>query len=72
MCEKRTYRTAKGANRALANLKMQSPKEPGGKKPVRRYECPECGYWHLTSQTKVEYWRSLSDINVYKARRKSA
>lgn len=72
MCEKRAYRTAKAANAALARIKQRPPYNSNGKMPRRRYECSECGFWHLTSQTKIEYWASLSDKNTRNYRKNHA
>ena len=46
--EKRTFLTAQDAWRRLCELR-RIDRKVGRKHPIRVYECPECGGWHLTS-----------------------
>lgn len=39
---------------ALEKLARYAESDRPGPKPVRVYECGECGCWHLTSAPKIE------------------
>lgn len=45
-CQKKTFETEKDANKSLLRIAVLEQKR---EKPVRAYECPSCGLWHLTS-----------------------
>lgn len=46
-CKKRSFRDKDEALYALHGI---ANKNDGRKKPVRVYECEDCGCWHLTSK----------------------
>lgn len=47
-CKKRAYRDK---DEALEHLHGIANKKDGRKKPIRVYECDDCGQWHLTSKS---------------------
>ena len=54
-CEKLTYPTEKDAKYEIRRIRDREQKN--SKKPVRAYECDDCGGWHLTS-IPFEDWRN--------------
>lgn len=46
-CKKRCYRDKDEALYAMHGI---ANRNDGRKKPVRVYECEDCGQWHLTSK----------------------
>lgn len=53
-CVKVTYLNKKDANRALKTISESNRRNTKGKKPIRSYECPHCGFWHLTSKKLIK------------------
>ena len=49
---KKRYRNARDAHCALSLIEKTSKRE---NKPCRIYRC-DCGYWHLTSKNKNDYY----------------
>ncbi len=47
------YLTKQAARDALASIRQAKQDH---KKPIRSYECEECGWWHLTS-VPIEDWK---------------
>lgn len=54
------YLTKKIAREALAQIRQT---EQSHKKPVRSYECDECGWWHLTS-LPIEDWKKQKVLRL--------
>lgn len=52
VCNKKTYENKKQAGNALSTILAQAD---GRKKPMRFYECENCGKLHLTSQPNRKY-----------------
>lgn len=50
VCELRRYRDVQAAHQELQNVHAFAHLSPGKRLPVRPYECPFCGGWHVTSQ----------------------
>lgn len=57
ICDKRTFATKRDADDFRKSDKKwkKGKKWKGGKRPIRSYECPRCGGWHVTSKTVEEY-----------------
>ena len=49
-CLKWSYSEESMASKALAEIAKAPLKAKNQKKPIRCYECPKCGLWHLTSK----------------------
>lgn len=47
-CKKAVFLTKDEARKSLQRIRRRGKKRD--KQPIRSYECPECGYWHLTSK----------------------
>lgn len=50
VCELRRYADATAAHDELANVRAFAHFHQGKRLPVRAYECPHCGGWHVTAQ----------------------
>lgn len=46
-CQKKRYRTAWLAEATMQTIHKGQPRD---KMPVRKYLCPLCNFWHLTSR----------------------
>lgn len=53
-CHKLAFRTVDAAERTAEIIGAQNMR-PGGTRPQRVYECPDCGQYHFTSMTEREY-----------------
>ena len=51
-CDKKKYKDSRAARGAIRTI-SKSPNQ--GKKPIRAYLCPNCGFYHITSASKDSY-----------------
>lgn len=58
LCGKTVFTTADAAEKRAARLTKKN-EENKLKTRLRHYQCAACGYYHLTSQTKSKYLRTV-------------
>lgn len=54
-CNKKRL-TKEGATAALGLIRSRKNNKKADKRPRRKYYCTDCDAWHLTSQTKQEFY----------------
>lgn len=61
-CNKISF-TREGAEAALGIIRSRKNNKKAEKKPCRKYYCNDCEAWHLTSQTKQEFYQLNKNKN---------
>jgi len=60
-CKKRAFRDKDEALYAMHGI---ANKPDGRKKPIRAYECEDCGEWHLTSKAIGDMIKTHLDLKL--------